>query len=142
MHSRQSLTSSKLPIAIEQPDLSMSGQVPTSQSTDPSESLPHVLDNAASSLPLAFWIAASVFMSVWQFVDGGSLPATTAPWHFTSAFVRACTYWDADFAMVALHFTGSAWATPECAETSSSPKTNDTTTEKTRVELMGVLLER
>src|SRR5262245_54038108 len=123
MHSRHALTSSQLLMAIEQPEVSRSGHVPMSQPIDASASLspvewqswsapPQAFSIAASILVLAFSIAADVLSSLVQTVDWGSFPATTASLHCPSALVRACTYCEADFVMVALHFSWSAAAGP------------------------------
>src|SRR5436190_24046845 len=97
----------------------MLGQLPTFQPIDASESSslppqvlsppPQALAIASANLPLALVIAALVFVSVRQSVTSGSLPATTLPLHLASALVRAWTYCDDDFVIVALHFRGSAW---------------------------------
>src|SRR6185369_13710107 len=122
MQSRHVLTSSQFAIAFVHDPFSKFGQVPMFQpiaESGSSSPVPHVASPPPHAVAIfsrrrvtAFAIFDDAVSSVWQFVDGGSIPSTLLRSHVLSALARACTYAAELRRIVALHFVVSADAGP------------------------------
>ena len=117
--------SSQFPIAFAHEPFSKFGHVPIAHPTDARESSstvpqvrsspPHAAVIFARSLSEARVIAKAALGSVWQSVDGGSVPNTMSRSQVLRALALACTKAAEFRRIVALHLLGSAWALVENA---------------------------